>query len=100
MPHTEYMDLTIPLDIRITPSQTRNHEGQWHSTAAVEADPIIARNLVEARRDGWELDGSTSFVLLASQGKVRYNAKYGLLTSEWKYTDYISVTIRMRRVAP
>lgn len=97
MANIEHSELTIPLAIRITPVQTRSHEGWWYPTAAVKADPIIRQYVTEAHREGWEPDGPTSFLMLASRDKVRYTAKYGVISNEWKYTDFISVTITMRR---
>ena len=97
MANTEHRELTIPLAIRITPVQTRSHEGWWYPTAAIEADPIIRRFVMAAHREGWEPDGPTSFLMLAARDKVRYTAKYGVISNEWKYTDFISVTITMRR---
>jgi hypothetical protein len=97
-PHLEYTDLTIPLGIRITPVRTRAYEGQWHATAAIEADPIIRKYVAEARQVGWESELSTDFLPLVTQGRVHYVAKYGAITAEWKYTDYISVTITLQRV--
>ena len=100
MANIEHRELTIPLAIRITPVQTRSHEGWWHPTAAVKADPIIRQYVTAARRDGWEPDGPTSFLVLASHDRVRYTAKYGAFSTEWKYTDFVSVTITMRRDMP
>ncbi len=97
MANTEHRELTIPLAIRITPVQTRSHEGWWYPTAAVRADPIIMRYVTAAHRDGWEPDEPTSFLMLVSRDRVRYTAKYGAISNEWKYTDFISVTITMRR---
>ncbi len=97
-PHLEYKDLTIPLGIRITPMRTRLYEGQWHATAAIEAEPIIRRYVADARRDGWEPEMPTDFLLLVTQGRVHYVAKYGAITAEWKYTDYIFATITLQRV--
>lgn len=96
-PHLEYKDLTIPLGIRITPARTRLYEGQWHATAALEAESIIRRYVTEARRDGWE-PLQTDFLALVRQGRVHYIAKYGAITAEWKNTDYITVTITLKRV--
>jgi len=59
----------------------------------------VARYLAEARPEGWELEGSISFLILLTQGRVRYQARYGAITGEWKYTDYISVVVRLRRTA-
>lgn len=100
MANIEYRNLTIPLSIRVTPVQTRKHEGRWHLTAAIEADPIIKQYVTAARRAGWEPEEPTSFLMLVSHDRVRYNAKYGAISAEWKYTDFVSATISMRRVAP
>ena len=100
MSNTEYRDVTIPLAIRVTPAQTRSYEGRLHPTAAVVADPIINKYVTQARLDGWEPEGPTSLVMLATHDRVRYNAKYGAISAEWKYTDFVSVTITMRRDVP
>jgi hypothetical protein len=100
MANIEHRELTIPLAIRITPVQTRDYEGWWHPTAAIKADPIIRQYVSAARRDGWEPEEPTSFLVLASHDRVRYTAKYGAISTEWKYTDFVSVTISMRRDMP
>jgi hypothetical protein len=94
----DYRQLTIPLGIRITPVQTRMYAGQWHVAAAAAADAIIARYLTEAHREGWEPEGSSSFLALVTRGQARFEAKYGAITGEWKYTDYLSVVVTLRRV--
>jgi hypothetical protein len=97
---TEHRDLTIPLAIRITPAQTRSYEGWWHPTAAIAADPIIRQYVTAARREGWEPEGPTNFLRLVSNDRVQYTAKYGAISAEWKYTDFVSVSIPMRRIVP
>ena len=94
----EYRQLTIPLGIHVTPVQTRMYAGQWHLAAAAAADAIIAGYLAEARLEGWEPEGSSSFLALVTRGQARFEAKYGAITGEWKYTDYLSVVMMLRRV--
>lgn len=99
---TEYHDVTIPLNIRITRSQARQYGGGSHSeqAAAAQADPIIIQYLELAQKDGWEPEGPTIFTLLYNLQRVRYKATYSWVNSDWKYSDYFDVTIRVRRVAP
>lgn len=61
-------------------------------------DAIITRYLMDAALESWEPVGPRSFLSLVTQGQVRYGATYGAITGEWKYTDYSSSMVTLRRV--
>jgi hypothetical protein len=85
----ESRELVIPLAISVPHWHTPDYVG----AAAALAQPVIARYLEEAARDGWRADEPTDFATLFSRSGVQTRDSY----FRWRVE---SATIRLLRAVP